>query len=102
MMGGCYSCLFSMKLHSLHNILNIYDAFLFLTVVDCGTLNDPANGHVSHTAGTTFGQTATYTCNTGYRLVGDSNQTCQATGRWSGSAPTCQGMFLLTHMCACA
>ena len=85
-----------------HIILNMYDAFLFLTVVDCGTLSNPANGQVSHTAGMTFGQTATYTCNTGYRLVGDSNQTCQATGRWSGSAPTCQGVLLLTHMYACA
>ena len=69
--------------------------FLFLTVVDCGTLNDPANGNVSHTAGTTFGQTANYTCNTGYRLVGDSTRTCQATGVWSGSAPTCQGVLML-------
>ena len=88
-----------MKLHSLRIIC---DAFLFLTVVDCGTLNDPANGQVSHTAGTTYGQTVNYICNTGYRLVGDSNQTCRATGRWSGSAPTCEGVFLLTHMCACA
>ena len=67
---------------------------MFLSiVVDCGTLTSPANGHVSHTAGTTFGQTATYSCNTGYNLVGDSTRTCQATGVWSGSAPTCEGMF---------
>ena len=62
--------------------------------MDCGTLTDPANGQVSHTAGTTFGQTATYSCNTGYNLVGDSNHTCRATGVWSGCAPTCQGMLL--------
>ena len=62
--------------------------------MDCGNLTDPVNGQVSHTAGTTFGQTATYSCNTGYNLVGDSTRTCQASGNWSGSAPTCQGMFL--------
>ena len=70
--------------------------FSFLIVVDCGTLNAPANGQVSHTAGTTFGQTATYSCDTGYNLVGDSNHTCRATGVWSGCAPTCQGMLRLS------
>ena len=62
--------------------------------MDCGFLTDPANGQVSHTAGTTFGQMATYSCDTGYNLVGDGNQTCRATGVWSGCAPTCQGMLL--------
>ena len=65
-----------------------------LTAVNCGNLTNPANGQVSHTAGTTFGQTATYSCNTGYDLVADSNRTCQATGNWSGSAPICQGVLL--------
>ena len=73
---------------------NLLDVFLLLTVVDCGSLTDPANGSVNHTAGTIFRQNATYSCNTGYNLVGDSTRTCQATGNWSGSAPTCQGMLL--------
>ena len=75
---------------------NLCNIFLILTVVNCGSLTDPANGQVDHTAGTTLGQTATYSCNTGYNLVGDSTRTCQATGEWSESAPTCQGMLLLT------
>ena len=66
---------------------------LILTV-DCGSLTDPANGQVTHVTGTDLGQTATYSCNTGYNLVGDSTRTCQATGNWSGSAPTCEGMLL--------
>ena len=68
--------------------------FLSLTAVDCGNLTDPANGQVTLTAGTTFKQIATYRCNTGYNLVGDSTRTCQATGIWSGNAPTCPGMLL--------
>ena len=68
--------------------------FLFLIAVDCDTLADPINGQVTHTAGTTLRQTATYSCNTGYNLVGNSTRTCQATGVWSGSEPTCQGMLL--------
>ena len=62
--------------------------------MDCGSLPDPANGQVDHRAGTTFGENATYSCNTGYNLVGDSTRTCQNTGNWSGSAPTCQGMYV--------
>ena len=64
--------------------------------MDCSTLNDPANGQVSHTAGTTFGQTATYSCNTDYNLLGDNTRTCQATGMWSGSKPTCRCMLLFS------
>ena len=64
----------------------------FSTVVDCGTETNPDNGQVIRANGTTFRQTATYSCNTGYNLVGDSTRMCQATGVWFGSAPTCQGM----------
>ena len=74
---------------------------LLSTAVNCGTLANPANGQVSHTVGTTFGRASTYTCNTGYNLVGGSTRTCQATGVWSGSAPTCQRMLLLLCICMC-
>ena len=66
---------------------------LMYSAVDCGTLPTPANGQVNQTAGTTFGQTATYSCNTGYNLVGDNTRTCQATRNWSGSEPTCERML---------
>ena len=71
---------------------------LLISTVDCGSLSAPANGQVDLTSGTTFGQTATYSCNTGYNLVGDSTRTCQATGVWSGSAPTCEGMLLKDYL----
>ena len=68
--------------------------YLLYIAVDCGTLTNPANGQVTYTAGTLFGQTATYSCDSGYNLVGESVCTCQATGVWSGSVPTCQGTYL--------
>ena len=76
--------------------INLHVIFLLLihVVVDCGSLTDPANGSATHTSGTTFGQTATYSCNTGHNLEGNSTRTCQDTGEWSGSAPTCEGMLL--------
>ena len=73
----------------------VLDVSFLSTAVDCGALTNPANGQVSHTSGTAFEQNATYSCNTGYNLVGDSTRTCQATGQWSGSAPTCQRMLQL-------
>ena len=72
------------------------------TVVDCGngTLNDPTDGQVSFTT-TTFGSTATYSCNTGYNLQGVATRTCQADGTWSDSEPTCQSK-LKTMICTLA
>ena len=80
------------------NFKNVFiEAFLLSTAMDCGALPNPANGLVNNTNGTTFGQTATYSCNTGYNLVGNSTRMCQATGVWSGSAPTCERMLLVSH-----
>ena len=78
-------------------VFDLLEDSFFLTDMNCSTLTDPANGQVSHTAGTTFRQTATYSCDTGYNLVGDSTRTCQADGIWSGSAPICERMLLLEH-----
>ena len=62
--------------------------------MDCGALENPANGIVNHTA-RTFGKAANYSCNPGYNLMGDSTRVCQATGMWSGIAPNCQRMFVI-------
>ena len=75
--------------------LELYIQSYLLTAEDCGTLTHPTNGQVSYTAGTTYQQTATYSCDPGYNLVGDSTRICHATGMWSGNAPTCHGMLLL-------
>ena len=86
-------------------LLHVHVVLLILTVVDCGVLTNPANGQVSHPTETAFRQTATYSCNTGYNLVGDSARTCQPTGKWSGSEPTCQSMlqtgYINRHVCMC-
>ena len=78
--------------------VEIYMILLILAVVDCGSLTGPANGQVDLTSGTTFGLNATYSCNTGYNLVGVITRTCQATGEWPNSAPTCQGILFLSNI----
>ena len=59
------------------------------TPVDCGALSDPENGDVVVAAGTSLGATASYTCLEGYALSGSATRTCDVTGAWSGSAPSC-------------
>ncbi|CAH1248686.1 CSMD3 [Branchiostoma lanceolatum] len=55
--------------------------------VRCAAPSSPANGAVSN--GSFYEDTVSYKCNTGYKLIGSSTQTCQANGQWLGIAPTC-------------
>jgi sushi, von Willebrand factor type A, EGF and pentraxin domain-containing protein 1 len=57
-------------------------------IANCPALNGPAGGSVSAPT-LTFGSMATYACNTGYAMTGMATRTCQPTGAWSGSSPTC-------------
>ncbi|KAH3700409.1 hypothetical protein DPMN_075385 [Dreissena polymorpha] len=58
-------------------------------ITNCGGLVDPPNGRVSATE-TTFGQVASYTCNSGYLLNGMQNRVCMTDGQWSGTEPVCR------------
>ena len=60
--------------------------------MDCGTLTNPQNGQVTFTT-TTFLSTANYSCNSGYTLSGNETHTCEATGTWSDTAPTCDRKY---------
>ena len=64
-------------------------------VVDCGMLPSISNGEVSQLS-TTVGSVATYSCNDGFDLVGQSSRSCLASKRWSGSPPTCQRKLHVT------
>ena len=64
---------------------------LYFTTVNCGLLTDPTNGQVDTSSGTTFGSTATYTCDTGYTLSGSQSRTCRADGNWTSTEPLCRG-----------
>ena len=54
-----------------------------------------------------LGSVATYSCNTGSILVGQTTRVCEdtnggtvTTGTWSGSAPTCEGTYAIyIHEC---
>ena len=58
--------------------------------LDCGNLDEPTDGAVTMSNMNVYNSVATYSCNTGYMLIGATQRTCQADGSWSGSGPTCK------------
>ena len=64
--------------------------FFSLLAIQCRNLSPPANGQVA-VSGLRVGSQATYTCNTGYTLVGNRQRTCRPDGQWSGEEPICEG-----------
>ena len=61
---------------------------LLFPVVDCG---DPGNVNHATKRGSIYlyNNNVTYTCNTGYEMLGSANITCQASGFWSDNKPIC-------------
>ena len=59
-------------------------------MVDCGEPEELVDGTVAAHDGTFHPSNATYTCDEGYTLEGNSVITCQADGTWSDGAPTCK------------
>ena len=60
------------------------------TQIVCSNLPNPPNGRVSLSTGVFIGSRATYTCDSGYSLVGGSTRVCQNDGNWSGRPPICR------------
>ena len=54
---------------------------------------DPNNGMINCSLGddtiTSYEDTCSFTCNTGYELTGSRERTCQSDGSWSGSPVSC-------------
>ncbi len=67
---------------------------LFSAGVSCGQPDIPSNGRVDTSAGTSFGDVASYSCDVGYTLIGSNETTCQADGQWNGSVATCESEIL--------
>ena len=62
--------------------------YLFI-VVNCGDPGTPVNG--TRTVSTfSYPITVNYTCNNGFRLIGNRSLNCLDCGHWSGAPPTCQ------------
>ena len=63
---------------------------VIITIVDCLSLNSPINGMINCSLGDYhYEDSCNFTCNTGYKLTGSSERTCQSDGSWSGSPVSC-------------
>ena len=61
------------------------------TAISCGPQPAPdPNGKIESTEGTSLGDKTTYSCNTGYYLVGTETIYCQNDKSYSDGAPKCQ------------
>ena len=74
--------------------------YICLSAITCISLGAPTNGEVTYSSGTTspfnYGTVATFTCNTGFGLIGNMTRTCEGDGSspvglWSEVTPTCVG-----------
>lgn len=72
--------------------------FFSLLVVNCvERLLNPENGNVVFNSEGEFGTIATYSCFTGYNLIGDETRMCQSNRLWTGQAPICESKCLFLH-----
>ena len=77
-----------------HNFVTpLSEAVLPPSAIFCPLLSNPVNGQVVFPS-TAVGSMATYSCNSGFSLNGESTRTCGTNGDWSGQEPTCQGPIL--------
>ena len=68
--------------------MHLYE-LLHPKVPRCKDLDDPEYGEVWQ-SGTKVGSIAKYSCDKGFKLVGDSKRQCQYNGEWSGDEPVCK------------
>ena len=69
---------------------NYYCVFLG---INCGSPGTLENGMVTNN-GTFVTSVATFTCDFGYELIGDTQRVCQSDGTWSNMVPRCDRKLL--------
>ena len=74
----------------------------FLLLVTCSLLTSPNNGTISCSLGGYHipipGDICTFTCNTGYQLMGSAIRTCQSDLSWSGNDAICISEYVISYI----
>ena len=76
--------------------------YLFNVEIRCDDLSTPANGSItscsSGRGGVSYeGDTCSFTCETGYGIIGIDPRTCQSDGSWNGSDTVCENSKYLLY-----
>lgn len=73
----------------------LYLSLYFFIAAYCSPPNNPVNGTVHSLTGTKLGSTLRFSCDQGFRLIGQSSATCTRTAQgiyqWNAPVPLCQG-----------
>lgn len=64
--------------------------------IDCGSISVPLNGAIAYETDTRLDSIAEFSCERGFRLIGDAARTCLASGDWSLSSPSCKSKRFFT------
>ena len=80
---------------STYHCRNIHLRIPSCLAILCGSLDAPENGNVVQANPPVVGSVATYTCNSGFILIGSSVRVCQVDGTYSDNQPTCISMDYL-------
>ena len=66
--------------------------------IDCGSPGTLENGMVTNN-GTYVTSVATFNCDFGYELIGDTQRVCQPDGTWSNMVPRCSRKLIVSIFC---
>ena len=64
--------------------------FILYSARSCGDPGTPNHGLINGTS-FEYGDEVTFSCSTGYQLLGHSTLKCMASGKWYGTTPQCIG-----------
>ena len=83
------------QLMYLYTSLFVIKMYQYFPVVTCPTPTAPPFSTLRFVSGSSYvyGSSVRVTCNSGYSLSGTALRTCQANGRWSGTAPSCTSEY---------
>ena len=84
----------ALNIVSVHIYSSTYFFYSFIAAY-CSPPNNPINGTVHSLTGTKLGNTLRFSCDQGFRLIGQSSATCTRTAQgihqWNAPVPLCQG-----------
>lgn len=87
--------LVTLKTFRMHIYIPPHIYFMPLPAAYCSPPNNPENGTVHSLTGTKLGSTLRFSCDQGFRLIGQSSATCTRTAQgiyqWNAPVPLCQG-----------